>query len=176
MNIADIAILSIMAVSMLIGLVRGLVVEVMAIVVWIAAIVLSHMFGPRLAMLFSGSIEVNSVRIFLGYGLIFIGALVAGAIAIFFLRKLVSGTGLTGTDRLFGMLFGVVRGIVVIVVLILMLGLTPFPQDPWWQKSRAIASFQPIALRVRSWLPEPIARQIRFDAASAESPPLIADH
>lgn len=172
MSIADIAIIAIFAISMIIGLVRGFVVEVMAIAVWILAVALAYWFGPLLAAKFSTSLELSSARIFLGYGLVFVGTLVSGAILIYFLKKLVAGTGLTGTDRLFGMLFGAVRGFVLVVIVILMLGLTPFPGDPWWSASRAIATFQPMAERARAWLPEAVARQIQFEAASA--PPVRA--
>jgi membrane protein required for colicin V production len=169
-NIADIAIVVVFVLSMGIGLVRGFVVEVMAIVVWMAAVALAHWFGPVLATQFSNSVELSSARIFLGYGLIFVGALVAGAILIYFLKKLVAGTGLSGTDRLFGMLFGAVRGVVLTIVSILMLGLTPFPGDAWWGQSRAIGLFQPLAQRARAWLPEAVANKIRFEAGTFETP------
>ena len=168
MSAADIAILLVFALSMIIGLVRGFVVEVMSIVVWIAAVGLAHWFGPMLATQFSETVELSSARILLSYGLVFVGSLVAGAILIYFLKKLVAGTGISGTDRLFGMLFGAARGLVLVVVVILMMGLTPFPRDPWWQASRAIEAFQPIAERARAWLPDAVARQISFDAVLAD--------
>lgn len=163
MSYADIAIILVFALSMSIGLVRGFVVEVMAIIVWILAVGLAYRFGPVLATHFSPTVELSSARIFLGYGLIFIGTLVAGAILIYFLKKLVAGTGLSGTDRLFGMLFGAVRGVVLVTVTILMLGLTPMPGDLWWGESRAIKMFLPMAERARVWLPEAVAKQIRFE-------------
>ncbi len=170
MNHADLAILLLFALSMLIGLVRGFVVEVMAIVVWILAVALAYWFGPVLAAQFAPSLELNSARILLGYGLVFVATLITGAILVYFLKKLVAGTGLTGTDRLFGMMFGAARGLVLVVLLILTLGLTPFPADPWWRASRTIAALQPIAERARAWLPEPVARHIRFEAAESAPP------
>ena len=169
MSTADIAVIAVFAISMIIGLVRGFVVEVMAIAVWILAVGLAYWFGPQLAAMFSSTLELSSARIFLGYGLIFVGTLVSGAILIYFLKKLVTGTGLTGTDRLFGMLFGAVRGLVLVVLSILMLGLTPFPGDSWWGASRAIAMFQPMAERARAWLPEAVAKQIQFQIAAPET-------
>ncbi len=171
MSTADIAIISVFVISMIIGLVRGFVVEVMAIAVWILAVGLAYWFGPQLAAMFSSTLELSSARIFLGYGLIFVGTLVSGAILIYFLKKLVAGTGLTGTDRLFGMLFGAVRGLVLVVLTILMSGLTPFPGDSWWGASRAIAMFQPMAERARAWLPEAVAKQIQFHGAAPVTAP-----
>lgn len=162
MNIADAAILMIFALSMLIGLVRGLMVEVLSIVVWMLASVLAYTLGPALAGWFGSQIELNSLRIFLGYGGVFLAVLIAGAVLVFLMKKLIEGTGLTGTDRLLGMLFGALRGGVLVVILILMVGLTPIPNDAWWQQSRAVALFQPLATRVRAWLPANVADKVRL--------------
>ncbi len=162
MNIADIAILMIFALSMLIGLVRGLVVEVLSIVVWVMASVLAYMLGPAVAGWFGSQVELNSLRIFLGYGAVFVAVLIVGALLVFLMKKLIQGTGLTGTDRLLGMLFGALRGGVLVVILILVVGLTPIPNDDWWQQSRAVAVFQPMAARVRAWLPANVADKVRM--------------
>ena len=162
MNVADAAIAAIVLVSVVIGMVRGFVVEVMALVVWIAAVVLAMSFGPEVSTWFGGSIELPSVRVALGYASVFIATLVAGAIVVFLLRKLVAGTGLTGTDRLLGMLFGLARGAIVVVVLVLLLGFTPMPRDAWWQESRALPWFQSLAGAMVRWLPAPIARYVEF--------------
>ncbi|MCA9859406.1 MAG: CvpA family protein, partial [Thermomicrobiales bacterium] len=63
---------------------------------------------------------------------------------------LVDYTGLTGTDRLLGTVFGLARGAAIIVVLVLAAGLTPLPNDPWWQQSLLLGRFQEGALWLRS--------------------------
>lgn len=170
MNVADGAIAAIVLISVVIGLVRGFVVEVMALVVWIAAVVLAMTFGPEVSSWFGGSIELPSVRVAVGYVAVFVATLVAGAILVFLLRRLVEGTGLTGTDRLLGMLFGLARGAIVVVVLVLLLGFTPMPRDAWWQESRALPWFQSLATSMSRWLPDPIARYVEFgiDAGRAD--------
>jgi membrane protein required for colicin V production len=166
----DLVIVAVFGLSMLIGLMRGFVVEVMSIVVWFLAVGLAYWFGPALAVRFSGAPELSAARILLGYGGVFVGSLLAGAVLIYFLKKLVTGTGLTGTDRLFGMLFGAVRGLVLVVIGLLVLGLTNFPLDPWWNDSRGIAMFQPMAERARAWLPASVVKHVRFEAPPAAAP------
>lgn len=167
MTIADALIVLAVATSVVIGLIRGFVVEVMALVVWAFAIFASLMFAPKLTDALAGAIETPSARIFLAYALVFVGTLLVGAVVTWLLRKLVEGTGLSGTDRLLGGVFGIARGAVLVVVVVLMLGLTPFPRDAWWRESRLLPHVVVLAERARAWLPERIAAQIRLDGSEA---------
>ncbi|HET9483049.1 MAG TPA: CvpA family protein, partial [Xanthomonadales bacterium] len=166
MNTADIAIAVIVSISVVIGLVRGFVVEVMSLLVWIAAVALAIAFGPQVSEWFGGSIELPSARVALGYAIVFFSVLIAGAIVVYLLRKLVQGTGLSGTDRMFGMLFGLARGAIVVVVLVLLLGFTPLPRDPWWRESRALPVFEALARSMAQWLPDGIARYVEYGLAA----------
>ena len=161
MNWADYCILGVLALSVLIGLWRGLISEVMALACWAAAFWLAWLFGDRIAAQFS-SIEVPSVRLLLGYGLCFLAVLIAGALVSFVLRKLIAGSGLSGTDRMFGMLFGLARGVLVVVLAVLMLGFTPLPRDPWWRQSSLLPSFQRGAEWLSAQLPENVNKYLDF--------------
>lgn len=165
MNGADLAIAIIVLLSMLIGLIRGLLVEVMSIVIWIVATVLAAVLGPSLADWLGGQIDTPSLRIFLGYALLFVGTLLIGALVLWFARKLVQSTGLSGTDRLLGLLFGAARGVALTVLLILIAGLTPMPQDPWWRESRALPLFLPLADAALAMVPERLARYVQLGPA-----------
>jgi membrane protein required for colicin V production len=108
------------------------------------------------------SVDVPSVRLMLGYGLCFVAVLVAGALVSFVLRKLIAGSGLSGTDRLFGMMFGLARGMLLVVLAVLMLGFTPFPRDPWWHESRLLPSFQNGAEWLSAKLPDSVTKHLDF--------------
>lgn len=167
MTIADWLIVLTVVTSVVIGLFRGFVVEVMALVVWALALLAAALLAPKLTDALSGSVESPSARIFLAYALIFVGTLLIGAIITWLLRKLVRSTGLSGTDRLLGGVFGIARGAVLVVLVVLMLGLTPFPRDAWWRESRLLPQVIVMAERARAWLPERIAAQIRLDGTEA---------
>lgn len=170
MNGADWAIAVILLLSMLIGLFRGLLVEIMSIAIWILATVLSALLGPMLADWLGGQIDTPSLRIFLGYALVFVGTLLVGALVLWFAKKLVQSTGLSGTDRLLGLLFGAARGVVLTVLLILIAGLTPMPEDPWWRESRALPVFLPLAEAALAMVPERLARYVRLGPAPLAPP------
>ena len=69
---------------------------------------------------------------------LFISILLLGALVNYLASKLVAKTGLAVTDRMLGVAFGVARGVVIVAILVLFAGLTPMPQDSWWQSSQLI--------------------------------------
>ena len=80
MNGADIAILAVLAFSMLFGLLRGFVSEVLSLVCWVAAFWAAWMFGDRVAAFYGGWLGQPTARIIAGYVTCFLGVLVVGAI------------------------------------------------------------------------------------------------
>ena len=77
--------------------------------------------------------------------LLFVVTLLVGGLINFLLAQLIRATGLTGTDRLLGMVFGAARGLFLVVILIGLLSLAPVEQDTWWQQSTLIPHFLLIA-------------------------------
>lgn len=171
MNWFDYAIIATLALSVLVGLWRGFIGEVMALACWVLAFWVAWMFGPVLAEQFAASISVPSVRVMLGYGLCFIAVLIAGAIVGYLLRKLVSGSGLSGTDRLLGMVFGLARGFVLVVLVIVLMKFTPVIHDDWWQNSRMLPTFERSASWMTALLPEAVAKYL--EPATAGIPAAI---
>ena len=160
MNWADYAILAVLALSVLMGLWRGFIGEVLALVCWILAFWAAWMFGPPLADRFSASISTPSVRVLLAYVLSFVTVLIAGAIVSFLMRKLVEGSGLSGSDRLLGMVFGLVRGFALVTLVVLLMGFTPFRRDPWWNQSRLLPDFEIGARWLGDRLPAEVAKYL----------------
>lgn len=162
MNWADMVLAGIIGLSALIGLWRGFVVEVLSLLVWIAAFWLALHYGSDVAGLFEGHVDTPSARMALGHLLLFVLAIVVGGLLTWLIGKLVRATGLSGTDRLLGLVFGLLRGGGLAVVLVLVLGFTPLPSDPWWQQSQLLPGFERGATWLRGWLPDAAAREVRF--------------
>ncbi|MGB5734427.1 MAG: CvpA family protein, partial [Thiohalocapsa sp.] len=113
----DYVIIGIIALSAIIGLARGLIREVIALAVWIVAAVAAWMFYVPLAEQLAPWIATPSVRMAVAVLMLVIGVLIIGAIVAYLLSVLVEKTGLTGTDRLLGMVFGAGRGAVLVALL-----------------------------------------------------------
>ena len=160
MNWADYTIIAVLGRAVLMGLWRGFVAEVLALAVWVCAFWVAWLLGPTLAEHFSASISTPSARVILAYGLSFLAVLILGAIVAFLVRKLVESSGLSGSDRLLGMVFGLVRGLALVVFVVLLLGFTPFTRDPWWQQSRLLPGFERSASWLAARLPEQVSRYL----------------
>lgn len=171
MHWVDITILSIIAVSVVISFFRGFLREALSLAVWIAAFWVAWIYFRDLAPFLSQWISAPSLQLALAYTLIVIAAVIVGGIITWLIGLIVDKSGLSGTDRMIGLLFGAARGIVIVAILVLLAGMTAFPQDAWWQESQLIPYFETIALRLKELLPEDIGQYLEFspqsDAVSA---------
>ncbi|HZP66723.1 MAG TPA: CvpA family protein [Rudaea sp.] len=170
MNFADYLIVAALALSVLMGLWRGFIGEVVALACWAVAFWTAWTFGDALAAKFT-SISLPSARLLLGYAICFVAVLVAGTIVAFLLRKLIAGSGLSGSDRLLGMVFGLVRGLVLVTLTVLILGFTPLPRDPWWHQSQLLPAFQQSAQWVSERLPPEVAHYLDLRGLLPQIPP-----
>lgn len=148
---ADIAIAVVVLLSAVIGLMRGLVREVLSLVVWILAFLVAVGFADDLAGRFAGFLEPDTARLAVAFVTLFVGTLIVGGLIQWALGKLIEGTGLSGTDRLLGFLFGSLRGVLVCIVAII--ALRPFLEDAsWWAESRLIPELAAFESDVLSFL------------------------
>ena len=135
MNLTDGIILGVLLLSVLVGLFRGLVSEVLSLVVWIVAFWATWMFGPTVSAQLEHTISMPALRHLAAYGGCFVAVLILGALVRFALRRLIWSAGLSGIDRTFGMVFGFVRGVLIVTVLVFLIGLTALTREAWWQQS-----------------------------------------
>lgn len=149
----DYAILTVIGVSALISIWRGLIREVLSLVAWLVAIWVALNFTPMLAGRLEGLVSIPSARLALAFIGLFVGTLLAGAVVNLLVARLVHLSGLSATDRMLGVLFGVARGVVIVAALVLVAGMTPLPRDPWWHESVLLGHFEVLALWMRSHLP-----------------------
>lgn len=165
LNGADWVIVAILVVSIIVGLWRGLIREVLSLIVWVAAVTAAILFGAQVAEFYGDWVSVPSVRVALGYATVFLVVFIVFALLAWLINGLIKNGGLSGTDRMLGLGFGLLRGGLLVAVLVLLLGYTPMPRDPWWQQSQLIPRFEPLAVWVREQLPDTLA------ALQALSPP-----
>ena len=130
----DIAIATVVLLSATISLVRGLIKEILSLVSWAGAFVIAIYFSPVVAEQLPVEWGTESLRLVGAFAGLFITTLVVAAILPWVIAKLVSTTGLSGTDRLLGFLFGSARGLLICVVVLI--GLREVAADrSWWQAS-----------------------------------------
>lgn len=162
-NWIDYSIIAIIALSVLISVMRGFVREVISLVIWVAAIIVSFIFYQYIAGLLVNVIHSNSVRLVISFVGLFLATLILGMLINYLIGQLVSNTGLSGTDRVLGVIFGIARGILVVVLLMMLAGLTPFSREEAWQDSVLIPQFEPIENWVKSLLPDAVNDRLELN-------------
>lgn len=149
----DYTIIGIIALSAMIGVIRGFVREALSLVLWSLAAWVGTSFAREFSVYLETSISHPSLRIAASFGILFITTLILGGLLGFLVTKLVSATGFSGTDRMIGLCFGAARGVVIVSIMVLVAGLTPLPEDPWWKESQLIPPFQKLSMWLRTQLP-----------------------
>ncbi|MGV6807090.1 MAG: CvpA family protein [bacterium] len=159
MTWADWAILAILLVSCAISLMRGFIKEVLSLVIWVIAIVLASHFYLDAATLLADLIDSAALQAAAAWILILMVVLLAGALINFLVGILIESTGLSGTDRLLGMIFGFARGAAIVMAIVIFLpDVLPVDEDAWWQESMIIPHF----LRFEDWAVETGTTVIQF--------------
>lgn len=162
MTIFDYVVIGIVGLSLLFGLWRGVVGEIIALLAWGLAIFAAIEFGTRVGQSVFAGMADPAIRTFAGCVLIFVGILVAMALLRMLIARMVKALGLSVTDRLLGMIFGVARGMLVVLVLVGLGGMTAAPQQHWWRDATLSPALETAVLAVRPWLPNDLAKRIRF--------------
>lgn len=135
----DIGLAVFLLLSVLIGLARGFVFELLSLAGWFAA----WFAGWWLTPMFAGYIHIGDPGSSLNYGTtfacVFLVALVVWSLGARLVRVLIRATPLSAFDRLLGAGFGLVRGLVVLLVVATVIGISPWGQSIAWQRSQGVA-------------------------------------
>ena len=131
----DLALLAVFGLSVLVGLWRGLVFEVVSLLGWLVAFIIANSVGPILAGLIPAGTLTPELRLWGCYVVVFFVVLVACTLLARMLRALISATPLSVIDRLLGGAFGVVRGALILVVVATLVTLSPFARSSPWTNS-----------------------------------------
>ncbi|MDD2884548.1 MAG: CvpA family protein [Dechloromonas sp.] len=159
----DYGVIGIVGLSLLFGLWRGVVSEILALLAWGLGAMAAAEYGSQAGeMLFVGLLTDPMLRTLAGCVTVFIGVLVVMALVRLAIRSMVQALGLSVSDRLLGMLFGLARGVLVTLLLVGLGGMTAAPSQPWWKGATLSAPLETAVLAVRPWLPDDLAKRIRF--------------
>jgi membrane protein required for colicin V production len=157
----DWAMLGLLALSMLVGLWRGLVFELMAVVGWIVAYVVAQLFSPEVAVHVPVGVRGEPLNLVVAFALTFIATLIVWSLLARLLRMLIRATPLTVPDRVLGGGFGLLRGVLLLLVVATLVAFLPTVQrSPAWAKSQG-ATWLGIALQgLKPMLPPEVSRHL----------------
>lgn len=149
----DVAMALVLGLSLLAGVLRGLVSEVMALAGWFAAWLLAQAWGLDVATALHVGEPGSPVARLAGLVITFMAVLLVWRLLTWLLRQVIQASPLAPLDRLFGALFGVVRGVLVLLVLVMVFSLTPLARQPVWQQSQGVLWLGRLHAALSPWLP-----------------------
>lgn len=156
----DFAVMAILLGSLLLGLWRGFIREVLSLLGWPIAFLLSNMYANSIAKLIP--LGQEALRVTVVYALVFVIVLIVWGLLVMLLTKLLKVAGLGWPDRLLGGLFGVLRGGLVVLVLVWLAGTTTIPERLFWRDAQMSKAAEDVALLAKTWLPGNIAQHVHF--------------
>jgi membrane protein required for colicin V production len=157
----DYAVLVVLAASILWGVWRGLVHEVVSVASWVLAFLAANMFAGAMGDLLPASMAPE-VRVLVSFVVVFIVVLIACTIVGHVLSKMMKVAGLGPLDRTLGGVFGLARALVILLAFALVAGLTALPRQPAWRNSVSGEPLSKGTLALRPWLPKSFADRLRY--------------
>jgi len=162
----DLLMFGVLGTSLLIGLWRGFVFELMSIAGWFVAYFACPYVAPFVAPFVEKLMPTHphGPLADLGHDLpplalviAFFLVLVLWGLSARLVQLLVRATPLSLLDRLFGAGFGALRGVLLCTLLVAAVSLTPAVHSPTWQASRMAPAFAALLQMLQPLLPAGLA-------------------
>ena len=158
----DFILLFILGCSVIIGVKRGFIRELFSLVSWVVAFFVAITYAKVLAPLLPAALTHELVRWIISFIVLLILVRVVMMLLVGVVDALLGLGGLAGFNRMLGSLFGLARGALLVLILVLIGGLTAIPQEPFWKNARFSPYAEQAAMKVVPYLPQEIAKNIRY--------------
>jgi membrane protein required for colicin V production len=142
LNALDWTIVAVVSLSVLLGLWRGFVREVLSLAGWIAGLWLALLYAPELGGRLPFDLPWPAARTALAALAIVLACVVLAGLVAWAIGKFLSAVKLSGTDRMLGALFGLLRAALVVFLAVLFIGRTELSQHPVWRESMLLPHLQ----------------------------------
>lgn len=159
----DLSIIAIIGLSVLTGMFRGFVKELVALCIWALAVWVAYNHSASLDPYLQKYIHDQTARTIAGFVIIMIAILVIGGIFNAIVGFILKKSGLSGTDRILGMGFGFVRGIFLVALVMVVIKMTSLPHETYSRESTLYARFDPVVAWLYSYIPGIIKQVEVFD-------------
>lgn len=146
-----------LVVSMLYGLVRGLVFEVISLAGWVAAFVAAQWLAEDVGQWLPFGEPMAPWRYAAGFVLVFVAVAFTIGLVAALARKLIAAVGLRPVDRVLGAAFGVARGGVALLALGVVVHLLALGGETWWRESHSAVVLDAALQGLKPALPDKFA-------------------
>ncbi|UOD49378.1 CvpA family protein [Orrella daihaiensis] len=159
----DFALLGIVGASTLLGVIRGLIKELLSLVAFGLAFLAAIWWGPGLAgMRLLNWVSHDYLRLGISYAALFVLTLLAVGLVNMAMAAMIKSTGLSPADRGLGAMFGLIRGALLILVLVVIAGYTPLPQESWFEQAMFSDQVVGVIQQLKARLPAPLDQWLPY--------------
>ena len=159
----DYLVLVIIALSIILSVMRGLLREVLAILGWVAAFYVAKTYTNQVLPMMPVNIPTEPLRILAAFLVLFLATLLVASLLAIALSAIFKKIGLGWLNRLLGAAFGIVRGLLVVCVLVFLAGFTSAPKDARWRNAMFSAPLEALVTSLLPWVPVSIAKYVKYD-------------
>jgi membrane protein required for colicin V production len=153
----DIFFAGVLMVSVIAGLVRGLVFEVLSLVGWVVAYFGAQWLSPEVAPHLPVGRPGSALNLAAAFASAFIVVLLIWSVLTRLVRLLIHATPLSLVDRALGAGFGLVRGAVVLLAITTLVMLSSLVHSKAWRESRGAAWAGEALQGIKPMLPAQLA-------------------
>jgi len=158
----DYIVLAVLGISALLGLMRGLIRELLSLVAYIVATLAAIWWGPLGMQWLLPYIENDLLRTLAAYGAIFLIVILLAGLLTLTLTTLIQKTGLGPADHGLGAVFGLLRGVLMVLTLVVLAGYTDLPQQDWWRQARLSGTSVQAVTTLKQRLPDSLAQWLPY--------------
>jgi len=161
-TIFDYLVIFVLAASVIIGVVRGLVKEVLSLLSWVIALVAANAYAAPLAQMLPPAVPGDVLRLIIAFLALFIGARILMGLLSLALDALIDAGGLSLIDRTLGMVFGAARGLVIVLAAVILCEMTSLPKQDFWKHAVLSPYAETGARMVLPYLPAAMTQHMNF--------------
>ena len=152
--------LTVLVASLLMGMWRGLVFEVLSLAGWVAAFFAAQRFADVMGEMLPMGHSDTLWRHIAGFAVVFIAVVFIGSFLAWAAKRLIVTVGLRPADRALGALFGVLQGVVLLLAAALVAYWTQLANEQWWKDSRGAPLLHAALKGLKPSLPKEWGRRL----------------
>ena len=161
MTLFDYVVLFVLACSIIVSVMRGIVKEMLSLAGWVAALIVANAYAEALGEMLS-ALPGHAARLIVAFIALVIGVKLLAWLLTMAIEALVEASGLTLLDRGLGVVFGLARGVVIVLAAVLVCGMTAIPQQGFWKNAVLSPMAESGARAALPYLPGHIAKYVKF--------------
>ncbi len=147
MSWLDIAIIGVVLGSIVWGVWRGLVREVMSLAGWVIAFLAANAVGAQLGEMLPASAGSPEVRVLIGFIVVFVVTVAAATLVGVLVSKMFKAAGL----------------IVILLAVAIAAGMTALPRHALWKESVGAGMLERTVLQLKPWLPPALSQRLKYN-------------